>query len=334
MCKAIVLAFLIHSALCTAAFSAPLTETYQADIITRMEKIRGAEQSTDPISGAALHPFCGMSTMLEAHLNHPNMTGVYKTRLEELYARPVLPQIYISPAGHFLIHYATSGNDIVYQPYIDTINGGDGVPDYINFVGLVADSIWAFEIDSLGFPAPPSDGFYPEGEGTRYDIYMSNIHPTFAAYASVDYELDSQTATSFIVIDNKPDTPPYTGRPLDAVRTVLAHEFFHAIQFGMDYSESESIPTAPALYWFETSATWMEKTAYPNIDLYQMILSYFFDCPWISLQDFSTSRPLHPYASVVFPIYLTEKWDDSLSAKYMGTLPRYGRRITIPRGNR
>ena len=106
--------------------------------------------------------------------------------------------------------------------------------------------------------------------------------------------------------------PQYADRPLDAVRVTAAHEFFHAVQFGIDFTESEvygSGPTAiSARYWMEMSATWMEEQLYDNINDYYNYLPYFFNDPRLSLQQFNSYADLRPYANVVFPLFLAEQY--------------------------
>lgn len=223
-------------------------------------------------------------------------------------SRPTLPLTYISPEGHFALHYAVAGADSIQEALIDTLDGGDGVPDFINQTAVIFDSVWNFEIDSLGYPAPPSDEFYPNSDGPEYDVYFYDFHPWFAAYTTYGYFIDEQTATSYIVIDSDARTSNQTDIPLDAIRDVMAHEFFHSIQIGMDYSEYDGPDTHRRRYWIEISATWMEEIVYPDLNLYFDVLPFYYNYPWVSLQHFSQSLPLHHYAAMVFPLYLSQKW--------------------------
>ena len=127
-----------------------------------------------------------------------------------------------------------------------------------------------------------------------------------------DSAITSQRASSYLELDNDYNFIPYNTRPLDAVRVTMAHEFFHAIHFGMDYTEYEGTPSDARLYWWEMSATWMEEMAYDGINDYYGYLPGFYDFPWVSLTDFTVGFSMHPYGSAVFPIFLTEKWDTSL----------------------
>jgi hypothetical protein len=263
-------------------------------------RVRSEEIVASVKSQGGEKPYCLTPAFLEATLSHKMPTADGSSAGVCYYVRPALPFKYISPEGHFAVHYATSGIDSVQGSKIDTLNGGDGVPDFVNQVAVIADSIWSIEVGLLGFPAPPSDSNDLLGDGPQYDIYIWNVMEWFSGYATISCELDAQRATSIIGIDSDARTSQQTNVPLDAVRSVLAHEFFHAICFGLDYTESHT--------WMEMSATWAEEAAYPDVDLYMQPLYYFYESPWLPLLDSSASNQIHPYAAAVFPIFIAEKW--------------------------
>ncbi len=220
---------------------------------------------------------------------------------------------YNSPGGHFKIHFTRTGNHAVYQP-TQTIGG---VPNYVIATARVFDSVWVHIIDTLGYPTPPSDGGYPSGVDSLYDIYITNLGGAFYGLTYPDslfftnqFSLD---ATSFIEIDNdyqESGFPSYHSNPLNAVRVTAAHEFFHAIHFAIDISEMEDYNDQflQRRYWYEMSATWMEEEIYDGINDYYITLPFFFNYPRSSIQQFSSFFDFHPYASCVFPIFLSEKF--------------------------
>jgi len=83
----------------------------------------------------------------------------------------------------------------------------------------------------------------------------------------------------------------------------------------MDWTEWEGDDAMSArIYWWEMSAVWMEEMMYDDVNDYYGYLPAFFNLPWIGLRNFSASSytlALHPYGSVVFPIFLTERWGDT-----------------------
>jgi hypothetical protein len=293
------------------ALSEPLTEQYQRDLFERLYYYRGLGPRPLSLDSNAGIPHCGTPIMFEFFINRGNFTGEYQIQAAKIATRPELALSHISPSGRFKIHYTTEGVDAVYQPGVDTIGGGDGVPDYVNKIGDIADSVYEFEINHLGFPAPPGDG--TNGGDSKYDIYVHSLGQAIYGQTNGEVTDDSQSATSYIEINSVYDFYPYVNRPLDAVRVTLAHEFFHAIHFGMDYTEYEGDKADPRLYWWEMSATWMEEMAYDHINDYYGYLSYYLEEPWLGLQFFSYDQHrLHPYGAGLFPIFLTEKFDTSI----------------------
>ncbi len=299
-----------------------LTEEYQQDLFDKLNHLRG--QAPRPVSLENLErPICGTSIAFEAFINRDRLSGAYKTSAAMQGRDTTLSYSYESPAGHFLIHYATDGFNAVYEPTLDTLDGGDGIPDYINKVAEIADSVWAYAIDDLGFPAPPRDDFYPAGLDSTYDIYIEGLGSAYYGATYSEVIVDAQSATSVLVLDNNYNFPPYneyTGDPrdfnrrLDAVRVTVAHEFFHAIHFGMDWTEWEGSDDLQArIYWWEMSAVWMEEMMYDDVNDYYGYLPSFFNYPWVGLRNFNTTAyplALHPYGAAVFPIFLTERWGD------------------------
>ncbi|MEW6051077.1 MAG: MXAN_6640 family putative metalloprotease [Candidatus Zixiibacteriota bacterium] len=257
---------------------------------------------------------CGMSAVADFVMNRDKFDRNLQIALgiDSLPPRPVLPLSFNSPSGWFKIHYDVAGDNAVYQANVD--NNSNGIPDFVDGVARIADSVRAHEVTLLGYPAPPSDSFYIQGDDARYDIYLLNLSPNFYGLAYMDsVRIDGPgtlRATSFIELDNDyQQIPSYASRPLDAVRVTVAHEYFHAVQFGMDYTEAEDYNLSfVKRYWMEMSATWMEEEIYDGINDYYAYLPYFFNQPTVSLQQFKGFTDLHPYGSMVWPLYLAEQF--------------------------
>ncbi len=228
--------------------------------------------------------------------------------------RPSHPtETYDSPGGQFKIHFTRSGTHAVYQPNQTTA----GIPNYVIGVARIFDSVWVHEVDTLGYPRPPSDGGYVSGVDSLYDVYITNIGGAYYGLTYPDslfftspFSLD---ATSFIEIDNdyqESGFPNYHANPLNAVRVTAAHEFFHAIHFAIDITEMEdySSQSLQRRYWYEMSAVWMEEEIYDDINDYYITLPFFFNVPRASIQQFNSYFDFHPYAACVFPIFLAEKF--------------------------
>ena len=246
---------------------------------------------------------CGTPAVTQFVLNYDKFDADLKkilgemadTRPDSLYN---LDQSIVSPSGNFRIHYTLTGPDAIdAQAYADSI-------------AAIYDEVYAFLVDTLGYPAPPSDSSY-DPAGDEFDVYLRDLGGIYYGLTYFDEELTVQRATAYQELDNdynSTEFPLYAGRPLDAARVTCAHEFFHVIQFGMDFTEGTYSVQGP--YWMEMSAVWMEETKYDHINDYYTYLPYFFNEPYTSIQRFSGEfYELHPYASVVYPLFLSEKFN-------------------------
>ena len=213
-----------------------------------------------------------------------------------------------SPRGLFRIHYTTTG--------LDALEGG--TPTAVKIADIM-DSVYSHIVDTLGYPPPPQDG-YEEGGDEKYDVYMRYLGSSYYGMTwtdSLQYPQVMQ-ATSYIEMNANPSRLPgysdwSSDRPMDAIRVTAAHEFFHAVQFGIDWGETEvdilgGDQVLDRRYWMEMSAVWMEEEIYDDINDYYSYLPYFYNIPEASLQQFAGGTDLHPYASVVYPIFLSEKF--------------------------
>lgn len=314
MKKILVLAALLFLGIIRLASPEALSEQLQQELLDRLRYLKGEGPLPASLEGVEL-PHCGTQVAFDVFINRGNFTGKYATLAEQLEGRPdssSLPNHYISHDSLFRVHYTISGNAAVYQINVDTLNGGDGIPDYVNKVADIADSVWAFEVDHLGFQPPPSDGV--NGGDSLMDIYILALSSSYYGYVEPEEALTNQRATSFIVLDNDYDIWPYNNsdemdRRLDAARVTMAHEFFHTIHYGMDYTEYETHNDVNVLYWWEMSAVWMEEMAYDDINDYYAYLPSFYEYPWLGLQAVPPFNTLHQYGAAVFPIFLTEKFD-------------------------
>src|SRR5574341_2685113 len=276
-------------------------------------------------------PVCGTSYFVEFNFLEDKLSTTKDTlRPGALFhiPRPMYgsrqEKTYDSPAGYFKIHYVTEGDSAVNPT---DLNPPDTVPDYVNKVADIFDSVRIFEVNSLGYKKPPSDGFYPgnrdNGGDSLYDVYLAELGPGFYGYTVPETTNGSPaySYTSYIVIRNDYPVPPFPNRPIDDnVKVTAAHEFFHSIQFGYDVSEFEYIPgnsDSVRPYWPELSATWMEDMAYDYINDYLGYLHYFYNYPWLSLRTFSYNvafpeKVFHPYASCGWAFYLQGKYGINL----------------------
>ncbi|MFH2050078.1 MAG: MXAN_6640 family putative metalloprotease [bacterium] len=266
---------------------------------------------------------CGMPIVADFYMHYQEFDKelLKSMGLADRPERPVLEgeETHGSPDGLFLIHYTRTGPDSVYHPNVDV--NLNGVPDYVDSVAIICDSVYNIEVNVMGYPAPPVDGFYPDGGDNRFDVYLKDVGAGVYGLAYVDsLYIDgpgTYRATSFLELDRDyQDLSVYKNKPLEAVKVTTAHEFFHMIQFGIDVTETEVnnfvTPPLTARYWMEMSAVWMEDQVYDNINDYRLYLPYYFNDPRNSIQQFSNYSDLHPYASAIFPMFLSEKYGQDL----------------------
>lgn len=153
-----------------------------------------------------------------------------------LAARPSPDPPFTLDSAHFRVHYQSSAGGAITQT-----TAGD--------VAALAERAYAFEIAD-GFPAPLSDG-NAGGGNNLIDLY---VMPVAGALAYTDSDTTGSPADAYIVLD------PNSGLTLDTI----AHELFHAIQFGIWRPDPS---TQPGEEWLlEATAEWMgyRATGYPS----------------------------------------------------------------------
>lgn len=299
-----------------SAYGKEFTQAYEDKLIQEVKGIYTQEAVKTPDNPTG-HPVDGTPIILQAKHDFPFLSSETQKILSALFLRPsdtlTLEFAYDSPGGHFKIHYTKSGPNAVFQPNVDL--NGNGVPDHVDECANILEYVWTKEIDTLGYNPPPSDGWYPStwnngGDG-KYDIYLLDLGSAILGYTfpeTTDAPNPAQVWhwTSYVVLDNDYTDYPAFHSQYEWLSVTSAHEFFHAIQMGYDAFENEVVTedfVKP--YWMEMSAVWMENQVYDYINDYIYYLPAFFNRPWISLRNFDG---LHPYASVVWPMYLGEKF--------------------------
>ncbi len=259
-------------------------------------------------------PKCG--TPVTAAINRMKSYG-FELPSSALETRPdYLPLSF--GGANVLVHYADTGSHASYEAGIDTLPA-DGVPDYINRIAEIFDYVidmetGAVNLGKMGFNLPPADN--GRGGDNRYDVYVVNLNPGYYGFTMPEGVAGQYQISSFIELENDFLGTSYQNNPLEAVRVTAAHEFFHAIQFGYDALEFDyddvGNPDTYKPWWLEASAVWAEEIVYDSLNDYINYLPYFFNYPWMNLGTFSydlgNPRAFHPYASAVWPIFLTEKY--------------------------
>ncbi len=173
---------------------------------------------------------------------------------------PDLDTFISSPTGHFYIHYDTTGSD---APNLVDLND-NSIPDYVDEVGIMADSIRYVLVDVMGYLPEPED------DDGVYDIYLQDR-------GYLNYGINTPingSGASYLIIDNEYEEGDYYIPGINTMRLTLAHEFFHAIQRGY-----KAYPTFFDAFFYELTSTWIEDVVVPDGDDYLNWVDDFFDDP-------------------------------------------------------
>lgn len=224
--------------------------------------------------------------------------------------RPQLPFAVETPDGRFRLHYALDGPDAV--PAFD--GDGNGVPDYVDTAARLLQYVFTVLVDSLGYPPPPSDG--GAGGSEAYDVYFVNLGVQGLYGETVPERLLPKGVlprfTSFLKLDN--DYSPadsFGGRPtyretgIRALRVAMAHEFYHAIQFG-NYGIARQ-----GILLYELASTFMEWRLFPDTRDYEQFLPDLFQRPEQCVFGDGNNAALG-YRFAPFGQYLYLRWGDGV----------------------
>ncbi|WP_457207437.1 MXAN_6640 family putative metalloprotease, partial [Nocardioides sp. P5_C9_2] len=142
------------------------------------------------------------------------------------------------------LHYVGVSGD---APPMASSTGG--TPDWVALTLSTASASFA-RMGQLGWPMPPSDR--GAGGTPQFDIYLQDLgRRGLYGYCAPEQVVPGErnVASSYCVLDN--DFVEFPLPPTPSMRVTVAHELFHAVQFGLDAREDG---------WFlEASATWMEE---------------------------------------------------------------------------
>ena len=217
---------------------------------------------------------CGTSAMLYALSHMSQLTADQQLKVAQAMQRIERQKNRLSPSGRFRIHYDTTGLDA--PALISSGSNPQRIPNtyeqFVDSVGFFFDNAWKLEIDSLGYPQPPSDG--TAGGGPECDVYIENLGSGYYGFTDKDVLLQDGTRqrfTSYISVHN--DFLGFYSPGMSGLRVTAAHEFHHMIQLGV-YGIWQNQRDFDR--WFlELTSVWMERNAYPQIhDHYQYLANY------------------------------------------------------------
>lgn len=201
----------------------------------------------------------------------------------------------------FRVWYVTESVDAV-DPA--DIAPADETPDFAVEVAAVAEDNHRLFIDELGFRPPLVDSDYlpPEqvGGDSRFDIYLVNFANADGQYLADACVSERDWCLGHVRMEN--DFAGF-GYPSDAlaIRTLVSHEYFHAIQY--------AYATGHDAKWAEGTAVWAEEVAFPEQDDFERLIRRFLEKPYRPFDRTSTSAfDGYPYGAGLWARFLDERF--------------------------
>ena len=107
-----------------------------------------------PITSSTQPTKCGFGLVAGAQSHFNDFNFEQQNIIQDILSRPDRETSIVSPSGIFRIHYDTTG---VHTP--DYFNGIENTIQLsVDSLAIALDSSYNFEINKLGYDAPPSDG--------------------------------------------------------------------------------------------------------------------------------------------------------------------------------
>jgi hypothetical protein len=216
-------------------------------------------------------------------------------------ARSVLPR----PSWDPSVPQARECTDLVCVHYVRTgvdapppASSTGTTPDWVALTLSTAQESF-LRMVALGWPLPPADR--GAGGTPQFDIYLQDLgRRGLYGYCAPEDLVSGErnVASSYCVLDN--DFAEFALPPTPSMRVTVAHELFHAVQFGLDAREDG---------WFlEATATWMEEQVTDDVDDNRQYLRHGqLGDPGTPLDSFGS---LGSYGNWIFFQRLTQRFGD------------------------
>jgi hypothetical protein len=283
---------------------------FSYQLIAKAEEMR--KQNIEKCKHGSYHHCCHSSIYAQAARKWTSLTPQAQTYFRIAATRPTVsgtPIIYNT--ANFDIHYTTTGKDSV--PLTD-VNPANSIPDYIDFIAAVLDSVYINDVKDK-YTMPPPDGV--NGGSAVYDVYIQNLGAGLYGYCQPEAMaplgdnpnspaiIEKDAMTSYLVLSNDYS---WTASVDTSIKVTVAHEFFHAIQFGYESNDSG--------FLYEATAVWMEDHRYPGLDDNLQYLPDLFLLPDVALnwddQTDGTTYSGHFYSAWLYFKHMTDYTNDSI----------------------
>lgn len=214
----------------------------------------------------------------------------------------------ILDTAHFRIHYTHQGENAVSA--ID--RNGNNLPDYVDLVAEALEFSRDESLNRFGWAEPPADGNW--GGNELYDVYLADLSADGAAgyvdggqseamvgdNPNTPEVVETNASFSYMAIDTTLLELESDGNDQDALnslRSTVAHEYMHSIQFGYDADE-------PADWLWEATANWMMEEVYQSENVGHTELHNAYDSPDKAPHGENTDW----YARWIFFRYISEQF--------------------------
>lgn len=290
------LIFLVSTTLLTAQNSEPnLDSLFNAIVSLQPSEIN--VKSPNHITSNTQPTKCGFGIIAAANLHFNEFSPEQQNKIKEILPPPERETSVVSPSGIFRIHYDATG---YHAP--DYFNGIKNTLQLsLDSLAIALDSSYNFEINILGYDAPPSDE--SDGGDDLYDVYISNLGGGYYGWTTWE-SIGNSKSKSYMVIENSFDASEFETIGIAGARVTAAHEFHHAIQVG-NYRDIIGCDT----YYYEITSTSMEEFVYDTINDYHFYLPNYFAHPERSFTYMSSCDASEGYDRVVWNIFLKEYFE-------------------------
>jgi len=183
------------------------------------------------------------------------------------YSNAELPNRFLSE--HFSIEYNTVGGELELSDYIYSLEVS-----------------WIKQIDQFGWAAPPVYLSNPAPEN-HYPVHITTLHYGLYGFVSVyghhagfvgdnpNTPWNDEDAFASCMVLNR-DYSNFPGTSQTALDATAAHEFNHAIQYGLGALNGFNLPDS---VFIEAGATWMEDETFDDAnDNYNYLWPVFSSC--------------------------------------------------------
>ncbi len=187
---------------------------------------------------------------------------------------------------------------------------GNGRPDWVDAAGEAFEQAYQRFV-GLGLPSPYGAGTYYLDvyfANTGLQVYSSEVGRFVDVTVSSDYyaytEIDTDYGVAYFVVND--DFSPHSDDEQAVLQATAAHELFHAVQRALGYPWDDEVQVPDRrwrdeLWWFESTATWMEEVVAPDVDDYVTYVRRFLAAPEEPL---GGTDGLREYGASIFAGYL------------------------------